>query len=102
MGATDEEEVVAGHAVAVVEAKGKLWCWAINFGWSAMTVPLAKRDDVATVAEPLTARYAAISPKSPLYRFDFPQARRRRRSPVARVRTARRRRLRRNYHGTAR
>ncbi len=73
-GATEEEEVVAGHAVAVVEAKGKLWCWDINFGWSAMTVPLAKRDDVAAVAAPLTARYPAISPKSPLYRFDFPQA----------------------------
>lgn len=72
-GATEEEETVAGHAVAVVEARGKLWCWDVNFGWSAMAIPPAKRDEVATVAVPLTARNPNISPRSPAYRFDFPQ-----------------------------
>jgi hypothetical protein len=73
-GATEEDEVVAGHAVAVVESRGRLWCWDVNFGWSALTLPPERRDDVAAVAAPLTARYPAISPRSPVYRYDFPQA----------------------------
>lgn len=72
-GATEQDEVVAGHAVAVVESRGKLWCWDVNFGWSALTVSLAQREDAAAVAVPLTARYPTISPKWPLYRSDFPQ-----------------------------
>src|SRR4051812_7325566 len=32
-GAKEDAEVVAGHAVAVCEARGKFWCWDINFGW---------------------------------------------------------------------
>jgi hypothetical protein len=73
-GATEEDEAVAGHAVAVVESRGKLWCWDVNFGWSSLAIPPARREEVATVAAPLTARYPAISPRSPAYRFDFPQA----------------------------
>ncbi len=73
-GATEQDEVVAGHAVAVVEAKGKLWCWDVNFGWSALSITPAQKEDAAIVAVPLTARYPAISPKWPSYRFDFPQA----------------------------
>jgi hypothetical protein len=73
-GATEEEETVAGHAVAVVESRGRLWCWDVNFGWSALAIPPAKSDEVAIVAVPLSARYPNISPRSPVYRFDFPQA----------------------------
>ena len=73
-GATEQDEVVAGHAVAVVESRGKLWCWDVNFGWSALTIPPGQREDPAIVAVPLTVRYPTISPKWPSYRFDFPQA----------------------------
>ncbi len=72
-GATEEDETVAGHAVAVVESRGRLWSWDVNFGWSALALPPARRDDVPAVAAPLTARYPNISPRSPAYRFDFPQ-----------------------------
>lgn len=72
-GATEQDEVVAGHAVAVVESRGKLWCWDVNFGWSALAIPTAQREEAAVVAVPLTARYPGISPKWPSYRFDFPQ-----------------------------
>jgi hypothetical protein len=72
-GATEQDEVVAGHAVAVVESRGKLWCWDVNFGWSALAVPTGRREEAEVVAAPLTARYPTISPKWPSYRFDFPQ-----------------------------
>ena len=73
-GAKEEEEVVAGHAVAVCEAKGKLWCWDINFGWKPVPAESAQREKVETVATSILARYPKISAYFPNYRFDFPQA----------------------------
>lgn len=73
-GAKAEDEVVAGHAVAVGEAQGRLWCWDINFGWRPVPVDAAKRENAEAVAAPIVARYAGISARFPLYRFDFPQA----------------------------
>jgi hypothetical protein len=72
-GAKADEEVVAGHAVAVVEAKGRLWCWDVNFGWSPLTVDLAQRDTEAAVAAPIVARYTRIQAQYPNYLSDFPQ-----------------------------
>ena len=43
-GATEEEEVVAGHAVAVCQVRDRLWCWDINSGFSVLPVPPALRD----------------------------------------------------------
>lgn len=73
-GAKEEEEVVAGHAVAVCETKGKLWCWDINFGWKPVPAESAQRENVETVAASVLARYPKISAYFPNYRFDFPQA----------------------------
>jgi hypothetical protein len=72
-GAKEEEEVVAGHAVAVCEARGKLWCWDINFGWKPVPVDAAQREDVAAVAKPIVARYPSVTARFPLYRSDFAQ-----------------------------
>jgi hypothetical protein len=72
-GAKEEEEVVAGHAVAVVENAGRLWCWDVNFGWSALTVDAAQRENTATIVEPIVARYAKVKAQYPLYMADFPQ-----------------------------
>lgn len=73
-GAKEDEEVVAGHAVLVFEHRGRLWCYDINRGFTALEVPVAYRDDVAAVAKPVTAPYLAkITPRYPFYREDFLQ-----------------------------
>jgi len=73
-GAKEEEEVVAGHAVAVIEAQGRLWCWDVNFGWSAQATEVGQRENVERVAGPIVARYATVKAQYPLYMADFPQA----------------------------
>jgi len=72
-GAKEEDEVVAGHAVAVCEARGKLWCWDINFGWKPVPVDAAQRDAAEVVSASIVARYPRIAARFPAYRFDFPQ-----------------------------
>jgi|GEM_PF-1367603 len=72
-GAQEEEETVAGHAVAVCELRGKLWCWDVNYGWKLLALEPAQREDVDRVAAPILARYPRITARFPLYRFDFPQ-----------------------------
>jgi hypothetical protein len=72
-GAREEDEVVAGHAVAVCEARGKLWCYDINFGWSTLAVDAAQRESVEAVVTPIVAKYPRIKAQFPSYFFDFPQ-----------------------------
>jgi hypothetical protein len=69
-GAKENDETVAGHAVAVFELSGQLWAWDINFGFLPLDVPLESRDDVARVASPIVAKYPGIVPQYPLYRYD--------------------------------
>lgn len=73
-GAKEEDEVAAGHAVAVVEARGQLWCWDINFGWKLVPVETGQRENVAPVAASILTRYPKIAARFPLYRSDFPQS----------------------------
>jgi hypothetical protein len=73
-GATEEEEVVAGHAVAVCQVRDRLWCWDINSGFSVLPVPPALRENVEKVAAPILVHYPKISAYAPLYRREFPQA----------------------------
>jgi hypothetical protein len=73
-GAKADDEVVAGHAVAVCEAQGKLWCWDINFGWTPLAVEAGSREMVELVAAPIVAKYAKIAARFPNYRFDFDQS----------------------------
>jgi hypothetical protein len=73
-GAKEDEEVVMGHAVAVCEARGALWSWDINHGWSRLPVDVAQREDAGVVAGPVLAKYPRITARFPTYRFDFPQA----------------------------
>jgi hypothetical protein len=72
-GAKEEDELVAGHAVAVCEARGKLWCWDINFGWKPVPVAAAQKENIDAVAKPVVARYPAVTARFPVYRFDFEQ-----------------------------
>ena len=72
-GAREDEEVVMGHAVAICEARGALWAWDSNFGWSKLPVMPAERENVATVAAPVLQRYPKVTARFPTYRFDFPQ-----------------------------
>jgi hypothetical protein len=72
-GAREDEEVVMGHAVAVCEAGGALWCWDLNFGWSKLAVESARREEIAAVAAPVLARYPKVTARYPTYRTDFPQ-----------------------------
>jgi hypothetical protein len=72
-GAREDEEVVMGHAVAVCEARGALWCWDSNFGWAKLPTDPAQRDDAVAVAAPVVKKYPRVTPRFPTYRFDFPQ-----------------------------
>ncbi|OHE87882.1 MAG: hypothetical protein A3G75_08850 [Verrucomicrobia bacterium RIFCSPLOWO2_12_FULL_64_8] len=73
-GAKEEDEVVAGHAVAVLELKGKLWAWDINHGFLALDLPVAQREMVEKVSPLVIARYPRITARYPLYRHDFSQS----------------------------
>lgn len=72
-GAREEDEVVAGHAVAVCEARGRLWCYDINFGWSVLAAEAAQREDVQAVVTPIVAKYPRIKAEFPSYLSDFAQ-----------------------------
>jgi hypothetical protein len=72
-GAKEDEEIVAGHAVAVFEQRGQLWCWDMNRGFSALSVEPALREEVEKVAAPVLAKYPRISAYFPTYRYDFAQ-----------------------------
>lgn len=72
-GAREEEEVVAGHAVALAESRGALWSWDINFGWTKLSVDPAAKDDAPTVAGPVLAKYPKVTARFPTLRQDFPQ-----------------------------
>jgi hypothetical protein len=69
-GAKENDEVVAGHAVAVFELGGQLWEWDVNFGFLPLDVPLDFRDDIARVASPIVAKYPGIVPQYPIYKYD--------------------------------
>jgi hypothetical protein len=53
-GAREDEEVVMGHAVAICESRGALWCWDSNFGWAKLPVEAAQKDQAESVAPPAT------------------------------------------------
>ncbi|MDD2764359.1 MAG: hypothetical protein PHE83_10335 [Opitutaceae bacterium] len=72
-GAREADEVVAGHAVAVFELKDRLWTWDINYGFFPLDLPPAQREDVPRVSPQVLVKYPRITPRYPLYRFDFPQ-----------------------------
>ena len=73
-GAKEDEEVVAGHAVAVFEWKSRLWAWDVNHGFLPLDVPPAQREDIDRVSPPILAKYPRTTARYPLYRFDFAQA----------------------------
>lgn len=72
-GAKEDEEVVAGHAVAICEARGKLWCYDINFGWTALALDPAQRENIDAVVTPIVAKYPSIKAQFPSYFASFPQ-----------------------------
>jgi hypothetical protein len=73
-GAKEDEELVAGHAVAVCQAKDKLWCWDINFGWKPLGIDPSQRENIDAVAAPILARYPKTTARFPIFRTDFAQA----------------------------
>ena len=72
-GAREDDEVVAGHAVAVFEFKDQLWAWDVNYGFFPLDLPPAQREDVEKVSPLVLVKYPRITPRYPLYLFDFPQ-----------------------------
>ena len=72
-GARDDEDVVVGHAVGICEARGALWTWDINFGWTKLAIDPAQRDNAGVVSAPVLAKYPKVSARHPIYRFDFAQ-----------------------------
>jgi hypothetical protein len=72
-GAKEDDEVVAGHAVAVFELKGRLWAWDINYGFLPLDLPPAHREEIEKVSPLILVKYPRITARFPLYRFDFPQ-----------------------------
>jgi hypothetical protein len=72
-GAREDEEVVMGHAVAICESRGALWCWDSNFGWAKLPVEAAQKERADVVAPPVLKRYPKVTARFPTYRNDFPQ-----------------------------
>lgn len=72
-GAREDEEIVMGHAVAICESRGALWCWDSNFGWTRLGVDPAQREQANVVSVPVVERYPRVTTRFPAYRFDFPQ-----------------------------
>lgn len=72
-GAREDEEVVAGHAVGLAEARDALWAWDINFGWTKLPVDVGAKENAAVVAAPVLARYPKVTARFPTLRHDFPQ-----------------------------
>ena len=73
-GAQENDETVAGHAVAVFLHNDRLWVWDVNHGFLPLDLPPAQREEVDRISPLILARYPRITPRYPLYRFDFPQA----------------------------
>lgn len=72
-GAREDEEVVMGHAVAICEARGALWSWDINYGWSKLPVDVAQREAADLIAAPVLKKYPKVTARFPTFRHDFPQ-----------------------------
>ena len=72
-GAREDEEVVMGHAVAICEARGALWAWDINYGWSRLAINPAQREAVEDVVVPIVRKYPRVNARFPTYRHDFAQ-----------------------------
>jgi hypothetical protein len=72
-GAREDEEVVMGHAVAICESRGALWCWDSNFGWAKLPVDGWQKDKADVVGVPVLKRYPRVTARFPTYRNDFPQ-----------------------------
>lgn len=73
-GAREDEEVVMGHAVAICESRGALWCWDSNFGWAKLPIDAAQKEVADAVAPPVLKRYPRVTARYPTYRSDFPQS----------------------------
>ena len=73
-GAREDEEIVAGHAVAICEANGTLWSWDINFGWTKLTADAAQREKPELVSPFVLKKYPRVTARYPTYRHDFPQS----------------------------
>ena len=72
-GAEKDQETVTGHAVAVCDVSGALWCWDVNFGWKKLKAQEAEREDVSKVSPEILAKYPDILPKYPIYFEAMPQ-----------------------------
>ncbi|HEY5078198.1 MAG TPA: hypothetical protein VII43_00060, partial [Opitutaceae bacterium] len=73
-GSREDEVMVAGHAVAVFESDGVLWCWDVNHGWMRLSVPADERDDAAAVSAPVVANYPRLTAVYPMMAEDGAQA----------------------------
>jgi len=65
-GAKEDEVMVAGHAVAVFETAGVLWCWDVNFGWTPLSIAPSERENAAVVAAPVVANYPRVTALYPI------------------------------------
>jgi hypothetical protein len=72
-GSREADVMEAGHAVAVLEANGALWCWDINYGWMRLAVPAEEKDDAAAVSAPVVAHYPRVLALDPMMSEDGAQ-----------------------------
>src|ERR1700677_5064345 len=72
-GAREEEVMVAGHAVAVFQSDGALWCWDVNHGWMRLPVAATDRDNAAVVSVPILANYPRVTALYPMLADDGAQ-----------------------------
>ena len=58
-GAQKDDEDVQGHAVAVCQSDGKLWCWDVNFGWRELKNSVDEKEQAELISPALTVCYPA-------------------------------------------
>jgi hypothetical protein len=63
-------KVGLGHAVAVFVARGKLWTYDINFGFTELAAPVGRRADITDVTPEVFAKYPQQDPVLAMYRED--------------------------------
>jgi len=65
-----DDKIGLGHAVAVFTARGKLWTYDINHGFTELAVGVDRRADLTDVTPEIFARYPQQRPVLATYRED--------------------------------
>lgn len=70
----DDYTIKGGHAVAVYQAKNRLWVHDINYGFLSLAAPVTSRNDLTEVAPQIVAKYPEMKAALVRYEDELPQS----------------------------